>query len=181
MSEGECATGYYYDGLVEECKQCFLRCSSPPRKCTSYCTKPSESKSLEPFNLRLTLVLVFVTLSAVTTLLLLLQVLRKKTCRLFSLDKVLQLRGPECPGTKRPSNDIPGEATVMMRQENMTSGGEAMVFLEDTYNKTPDCNSSLPVPSTEEGTTTLVTTKTVHVFNQSDEKTRVEMVGVVEV
>lgn len=39
MSEGQCGLGYYYDGLVEECKQCYLRCNSPPRVCTTYCTQ----------------------------------------------------------------------------------------------------------------------------------------------
>ncbi|XP_028975713.2 tumor necrosis factor receptor superfamily member 17 [Esox lucius] len=165
MSEGQCGPGYYYDGLVEECKECFLRCSSPPSICTAYCTKSSESKGLEPFNIRLTLVLLFVFLSAFTTLLLLLlQMLRKKTCRLFPTSKVLRLQGTECPGTEALSNDIPEQTVVIMGQEDM-------VFLEATYNKTPDCNSSLPVPSTEEGTTILVTTKTVQIFNQTDENT----------
>ncbi|KAL0983960.1 hypothetical protein UPYG_G00135240 [Umbra pygmaea] len=166
MSEEECGPGQYYDGLVEECKHCHLRCNSPPRICTTYCIKSSESTSPEPLNIRLILVWLFVLLCAFTTLLLLLQVLRKKSCRLFPMNKVFQLNDG-CPGTERLADDVPEKTMVIMGQESTMSRAEDVVFLEATYSQTPDCNSSLPVPSTEEGTTILVTTKTVQIFNHS--------------
>ncbi|XP_014034440.1 tumor necrosis factor receptor superfamily member 17 [Salmo salar] len=168
MSEGQCGLGYYYDGLVEECKQCYLRCNSPPRVCTTYCTQSSESKAPEPFNIRLTLVWLFVFLCAFTTLLLLLQVLRKKTCRRFPRNKLSRLQEAECPGTERVSYDVPEQTVVIMGQDSLTSGAGAMVLQEGTNSQTPDCNANLPVPSTEEGTTILVTTKTVQIFNHTD-------------
>ncbi|XP_064808839.1 tumor necrosis factor receptor superfamily member 17 [Oncorhynchus masou masou] len=177
MSEGQCGLGYYYDGLVEECKQCYLRCNSPPRVCTTYCTQSSESKAPEPFNIRLTLVWLFVFLCAFTTLLLLLQVLRKKTCRRFPRNKLSRLQEAECPGTERVSDDFPEQTVVIMGQDSLTSGAGAMVLQEGTNCQTPDCNSNLPVPSTEEGTTILVTTKTVQIFNHTDDITEAKTLG----
>lgn len=84
---------------------------------------------------------------------------------------VSRLQEAECPRTERVSDYVPEQTMVIMGQNSMTSGAGTMILQEGTYSQTPDCNSSLPVPSTDEGTTILVTTKTVQIFNHTEENT----------
>ncbi|XP_067100159.1 tumor necrosis factor receptor superfamily member 17 [Osmerus mordax] len=158
MSEGECGQGFYYDGLVEECQHCFHRCSSPPRVCSKYCSLPSESKAPENLNVRLILVWLFVFMLVFCTLILLLQMLRKKSCRLFLKNKVSKPEGAhQC-------SDVDGRPDSAEQRKDV-DGNSVRSWRRVEVDSQTQCNSSLPVPSTEEGVTILVTTKTVQNFD----------------
>uniref|UniRef100_A0A672PXJ0 Tumor necrosis factor receptor superfamily member 17-like n=1 Tax=Sinocyclocheilus grahami TaxID=75366 RepID=A0A672PXJ0_SINGR len=121
MLAGKCAKNYYYDGLLEECQHCSIRCNSPPNICKTFCTSIEKNQ-----NIRLILIVFFVFLGAFTALTIILRVIRRKTLTLIQSED-----------TDEATTDFP-----------------------DGLNQ-HHYNSSLPLPSTEEGTTILVTTKTV--------------------
>ncbi|XP_023676566.1 tumor necrosis factor receptor superfamily member 17 [Paramormyrops kingsleyae] len=154
MAKSRCAKDSYYDGLLEKCKPCYLRCSSsPPISCTEYCTKPSDSPVLENNNVWV-IVVVFLLLNAFTTMILIVQVLRKKKCRQVSLktgfnqDQVEDFRSREVSDA---------EKQIEIINDGCVTNGNPV--LKEKKNDS-HYNSSLPLPSTEEGTTILVTTKT---------------------
>ncbi|KAM6951132.1 tumor necrosis factor receptor superfamily member 17 [Aplochiton taeniatus] len=172
MSEEQCGLGSYYDGLVEECKKCYLRCNSPPRVCTQYCGQPSEIKSPETNTVRLNLVWLglFVTLCAFSTLLLLLRVLRKKASESLRKDKRVM----------KPNELI---ETAEAGQPSRTAEEFEDTQLENVTIETMDLDgqtqwhSKLPVPSTEEGTPILVTAKTGQRYNLTDLPTEGKTLG----
>uniref|UniRef100_A0A8C1J638 BCMA TALL-1 binding domain-containing protein n=1 Tax=Cyprinus carpio TaxID=7962 RepID=A0A8C1J638_CYPCA len=133
-AEGKCAKNYYYDGLLEECQPCSIRCNSPPNICKTFCTSIEKNQ-----NIRLILIVFFVFLGAFTALTIILRVIRRKTC----LD-------PKTSDSERGLNVT----------EQSEDTDEATTDLPDGLNQ-HHYNSNLPLPSTEEGTTILVTTKTV--------------------
>ncbi|XP_030630968.1 tumor necrosis factor receptor superfamily member 17 [Chanos chanos] len=152
----KCAPDYYYDGLVEECKHCSTRCNSPPHICTTFCTscKSSSNESQESNNVQLILVLLFAFVCAFSALTVIVQVLRKKTCQ-------------ELP-CKEPVETSEGERSCDdSEQTEVAEAAATENGLADPEQETAQThyNSSLPVPSTEEGTTALVTTKTVQIHN----------------
>ncbi|XP_058650034.1 tumor necrosis factor receptor superfamily member 17 isoform X2 [Onychostoma macrolepis] len=118
-AEGKCAKNYYYDGLLEECQHCSIRCNSPPIICKTFCT------------------------STFTVLTIILRVIRRKTCKPI-MNKV---KGQE-------------QKTDSERGSNVTEQSEDTDGLNQHH-----YNSNLPLPSTEEGTTLLVTTKTVQAYH----------------
>ncbi|XP_041937999.1 tumor necrosis factor receptor superfamily member 17 [Alosa alosa] len=143
----QCPVNHYYDGLSEECEPCELRCNSPPATCTASCTKNmSESQGN---NSRVLLVVLFVVfLGVFMAMSLILQYLRRKTCKIHSKPKV------PCQEETGPTELQ--EALYIAGTETLAGAGQAIQ--EEQSEVTP--NSSLPLPSTEEGRTMLVTTKT---------------------
>ncbi|XP_036386170.1 tumor necrosis factor receptor superfamily member 17 [Megalops cyprinoides] len=159
MAKRSCAQNDFYDGLLEKCKPCYLRCSkSPPDSCTAYCTS-DKTVSPVPENHNVWLILVFLLLSAVTAVVLLLQVLRKKRRRHFLKNKGTSQEHIEDSGNQRDSRAL--------RQTDVAHDGPVTSekFEHNYENSSTHCNSSLPLPSTEEGTTILVTTKTAQTYN----------------
>lgn len=41
IAVAKCANNYYYDGLIEDCQPCSIRCKSPPSICVTYCKSPA--------------------------------------------------------------------------------------------------------------------------------------------
>ncbi|XP_048869827.1 tumor necrosis factor receptor superfamily member 17 [Brienomyrus brachyistius] len=158
MAKSKCAKNSYYDGLLEKCKPCYLRCSSsPPISCTEYCTKPSDSPVPENNNVWV-IVLVFLLLNAFTTMILIVQVLRKKKCRQVSLKTGFNQDQVE---------DFSGKVLDAEKQIEIKNDGCVTTGYSVQKEKKNDSNynSSLPLPSTEEGTTILVTTKTTQAYS----------------
>ncbi|XP_026993321.1 tumor necrosis factor receptor superfamily member 17 isoform X2 [Tachysurus fulvidraco] len=145
----KCGSNNYYDGLSEDCQPCSVRCNSPPAICVTYCksTASSANEGGANRNIRVIIIVLFVFLGAFITLTLI-QVVRRKACRPFNKAKAQQQETSESDGGS--------EAT------EKSDDGSADV--EDATCKTY-CKTSLPLPSTEEGTTMLVTTKTVQTYN----------------
>ncbi|KAB5555496.1 hypothetical protein PHYPO_G00034890 [Pangasianodon hypophthalmus] len=111
-------------------------------------------------NIRVILIVLFVFLGAFITLTLI-QVVRRKACRPVIKAKAQQQETSESDG---------GSETT----EKSDDGSPDM---EDGTCKT-HCNTSLPLPSTEEGTTMLVTTKTVQTYNCRTQYTEDVTLGV---
>ncbi|XP_026133444.1 tumor necrosis factor receptor superfamily member 17 [Carassius auratus] len=150
-AEGKCAKNYYYDGLLEECQHCSIRCNSPPIICKTFCTSMPENEVEQNQNIRLILIVFFAFLGAFTALTIILRVIRRKTCKPI-INKVI---GQEKKtGSERGSNVT----------EQSEDTDEATTDLPDGLNQ-HHYNSNLPLPSTEEGTTLLVTTKTVQAYH----------------
>ncbi|XP_051523738.1 tumor necrosis factor receptor superfamily member 17 isoform X1 [Myxocyprinus asiaticus] len=154
--EGKCAKNYYYDGLLEECQPCSIRCNSPPNICSAYCTSIPVNEAEKNQNISFILIVFFVILGAFTALTIMLQVIRRKTCKPIIMNK----------GQEHKTSDCERGLDVSEQTED---ADEAMSDprppeTQDGFNQ-HHYNSSLPLPSTEEGTTLLVTTKTVQAFH----------------
>ncbi|XP_026770500.1 tumor necrosis factor receptor superfamily member 17 isoform X1 [Pangasianodon hypophthalmus] len=158
----KCGVNSYYDGLIEDCQPCSIRCKSPPSICVTYCksTTSSANEAGANRNIRVILIVLFVFLGAFITLTLI-QVVRRKACRPVIKAKAQQQETSESDG---------GSETT----EKSDDGSPDM---EDGTCKT-HCNTSLPLPSTEEGTTMLVTTKTVQTYNCRTQYTEDVTLGV---
>ncbi|XP_067224683.1 sorting nexin-29 isoform X5 [Chanodichthys erythropterus] len=50
-AEGKCQKNYYYDGLLEDCQHCSIRCNSPPNICNTFCTSSAQQNDLKRQNL----------------------------------------------------------------------------------------------------------------------------------
>uniref|UniRef100_A0A8C9V3C1 BCMA TALL-1 binding domain-containing protein n=1 Tax=Scleropages formosus TaxID=113540 RepID=A0A8C9V3C1_SCLFO len=161
MAKGKCGRNSYYDGLVEMCKPCYLRCSnSPPVSCTSYCSRSSESPEPDNSNVWVIL-LVFLFLNAFTAVALLVHVLRKKRCRQLS-----------CPSTDE------GGCDATEQTDTAKDGGSSTWYpAPEEESSDSQYNSSLPLPSTEEGTTILVTTKTAQTYSYASHCTEDKTLG----
>ncbi|XP_016346464.1 tumor necrosis factor receptor superfamily member 17-like [Sinocyclocheilus anshuiensis] len=151
-AEGKCAKNYYYDGLLEECQHCSIRCNSPPNICKTFCTSIPENEVEKNQNIYLILIVFFVFLGAFTALTIILRVIRRKTCKPI-INKVI--------GQEQKTSDSERGSNVTEQSEDTD---EATTDLPDGLNQ-HHYNSSLPLPSTEEGTTILVTTKTVQAYH----------------
>ncbi|KAK2876547.1 hypothetical protein Q8A67_020643 [Cirrhinus molitorella] len=151
-AEGKCAKNYYYDGLLEECQHCSTRCNSPPDICKTFCTSIPENEVEKNQNIRLILIVFFVFLGAFTALTIILRVIRRKTCKPI-MKKVV--------GQEQKTSDSERGSNVTEQSEDTD---EATTDLSDGFNQ-HHYNSNLPVPSTEEGTTLLVTAKTVQAYH----------------
>ncbi|XP_031417127.1 tumor necrosis factor receptor superfamily member 17 [Clupea harengus] len=156
LANQKCAPNQYYDGLTERCEPCMFRCSSPPSVCTAYCrptkSEPpdlSETSESPSYNLRVILVALLVFLGVFMVVSLILQFLRRRTCKSLSKTKV-PCQEEAGPTVLQEALDIQG------MEENLAGLGQ--IHQEEQSEVLP--NSSLPLPSTEEGTTVLVTTKT---------------------
>ncbi|XP_073684487.1 tumor necrosis factor receptor superfamily member 17 [Garra rufa] len=151
-AEGKCAKNYYYDGLLEECQHCSIRCNSPPTLCKTFCTSIPENEVEKNQNIRLILIVFFVFLGAFTALTIILRVIRRKTCKPI-MKKVI--------GQEQTTSDSERGSNVTEQSEDTD---EATTDFSDGLNQ-HHYNSNLPLPSTEEGTTLLVTTKTVQAYH----------------
>ncbi|XP_062381860.1 tumor necrosis factor receptor superfamily member 17 [Sardina pilchardus] len=141
----QCPLNHYYDGLSEDCEPCELRCNSPPATCTASCTEnawPGTSES-QGINLRVLWVVILVFLGVLTLAMTLILYLRRKTGKTHSKPKV-------------PCQEEVGPTELPEVFQTLAGTGQAIQ--EQQSEVTP--NSSLPLPSTEEGRTMLVTTKT---------------------
>ncbi|XP_067286118.1 tumor necrosis factor receptor superfamily member 17 [Pseudorasbora parva] len=151
-AEGKCAKNYYYDGLLEECLHCSIRCNSPPNTCKTLCTSIPVNEVEKNQNIRFILIVFFVFLGAFTAVTIILRVIRRKTCKPITMNKAI--------GQEQKTSDSERGSDVTDQSEDTD---EATTILPDGLNQ-HHYNSNLPLPSTEEGTTLLVTTKTVQAY-----------------
>ncbi|KAJ8284006.1 hypothetical protein COCON_G00028560 [Conger conger] len=162
MARSKCTQNNFYDGLLEKCMPCQLRCSNPPISCTTYCmrpaVKPNSNSSSVPENNNLWLILLFSLLCAFTTLTLLIQMLRKRNCQPFLRKKGRHQKQGE---DSEHDRDLEESKEMDVAHDRTMVSEESEPKYNDTY------NSSLPLPSTEEGTTILVTTKTARTCNHT--------------
>uniref|UniRef100_A0A671LMN3 Tumor necrosis factor receptor superfamily member 17-like n=1 Tax=Sinocyclocheilus anshuiensis TaxID=1608454 RepID=A0A671LMN3_9TELE len=156
MLAGKCAKNYYYDGLLEECQHCSIRCNSPPNICKTFCTSIEKNQ-----NIYLILIVFFVFLGAFTALTIILRVIRRKTCKPIINKGTLSMKCHSVIGQEQKTSDSERGSNVTEQSEDTD---EATTDLPDGLNQ-HHYNSSLPLPSTEEGTTILVTTKTVQAYH----------------
>ncbi|XP_036427661.1 tumor necrosis factor receptor superfamily member 17 [Colossoma macropomum] len=165
VAESKCAKNYYYDGLLEDCRHCSIRCNSPPTICTTFCrpTSTSGNEARENQNVRTVLIVLFVFLGACTTLTLILQVIRRKACKHVPFAKAQKQDSSE---SERSS-----DATEQSEDADGSAAANGAADIEKGISPA-HYNSNLPLPSTEEGTTVLVTTKTVQMYNCSTHYTQ---------
>ncbi|KAI4904315.1 hypothetical protein NFI96_015175 [Prochilodus magdalenae] len=169
VAESKCANNYYYDGLLEDCRHCSIRCNSPPTICTTYCrsTSLSDSEAGENKNVRIILIVLFIFFGTCTALTVILQVIRRKTCKHIPF------------ATAQDQDSSESERGSDTTEQSEDADGSAADGLTDIEKGSPThYNSSLPLPSTEEGTTVLVTTKTVQTYNYSSHYTQGVTLGV---
>ncbi|XP_056111395.1 tumor necrosis factor receptor superfamily member 17 [Rhinichthys klamathensis goyatoka] len=150
-AEGKCAKNSYYDGLLEECQHCSIRCNSPPNICKTFCTSIPVNEVENNQNIRFILIVFFVFLGAFTALTIILRVIRRKTCKPIIMKAI---------GQEQKTSDSERGSDVTEQSEDTN---EATTDLPDGLNQ-HHYNSNLPLPSTEEGTTLLVTAKTVQAY-----------------
>ncbi|XP_056627139.1 tumor necrosis factor receptor superfamily member 17 [Triplophysa dalaica] len=150
QAEGKCPKNYYYDGLLEECQPCSIRCNSPPTICRTYCTSIPAKEPEKTQNIHFILTIFFVFLGAFMVLTIILGVIRKKTCKLIDIKKVI--------GREQ-------KTSVSERSLDATDKSTPYQISSDDGLSQHHYNSNLPLPSTEEGTTLLVTTKTVQSYH----------------
>ncbi|KAF7705265.1 tumor necrosis factor receptor superfamily member 17 [Silurus meridionalis] len=162
VTVAKCEPNNYYDGLTEDCEPCSSRCKSPPSDCVTYC-KSSVSFTNEAGlnrNVLVILIVLFVIVGVVITLTLI-QVVRRKKCR-----SVINAKAQ-----KQETSDSDGGSEATEKTDDGSTD------MEDGTCKT-HCNTNLPLPSTEEGTTMLVTAKTVQTYNCRTQYTEDVTLGV---
>ncbi|XP_068075406.2 tumor necrosis factor receptor superfamily member 17 [Danio rerio] len=145
--EGKCSKNHYYDGLLEECQHCSIRCNSPPNICKTFCSSIPENEVEKNQNMRFILIVFFVFLGAFMALTIILRVIQRKNCKPIIMNKVL------CEEQKN------SDVTEQSEDKDRTT-----TDFQDGLNQ-HHYNSNLPLPSTEEGTTLLVTAKTVQSYH----------------
>ncbi|XP_066520603.1 tumor necrosis factor receptor superfamily member 17 [Hoplias malabaricus] len=158
--ESKCAKNYYYDGLLENCQHCSIRCNSPPTICNKYCkiTSTLHIDAGEDQNVQTILIVLFVFLGACTTLTAILRVIRRKTCKHHILVKAQE----QVPSESERDSDT----SEQYEDVDKSAAASETADVEEGMTLT-HYNSHLPLPSTEEGATMLVTTKTVQTYNCS--------------
>uniref|UniRef100_A0A3B1JK71 TNF receptor superfamily member 17 n=1 Tax=Astyanax mexicanus TaxID=7994 RepID=A0A3B1JK71_ASTMX len=173
IAEGKCEPNFYPDKLMENCQHCSKRCNSPPPDCTTYCRPSSSGKKEagENQNARIILIVLIVFLGTCLALMGILTVIRRKACKHVLIAKATQERdsseSERGSDTTEQSEDVDGSAAA----------ANTAVNVEEEMSST-HYNTNLPLPSTEEGTTVLVTTKTVQTYNCSTQYTRGVTLGV---
>ncbi|XP_055032030.1 uncharacterized protein [Misgurnus anguillicaudatus] len=155
-AEAKCAKHFYYDGLLEECQHCASRCNSPPSICTTYCTSIPENEVEKSQNIHFILIIVFSFLGAFMALTIILRVIRRKTCKPIVIKKVL--------GQEQKTSVSERSSAVTDQSEDADEATTDQRSPNERLNQ-HHYNSNLPLPSTEEGTTLLVTTKTVQAYH----------------
>ncbi|NXI95911.1 TNR17 factor, partial [Psophia crepitans] len=148
-----CPKNEYFDNLLLSCKPCHLRCSStPPPSCENYCGTDSSGV------LWICLGLVILMLTLFTLMVLFkrkhLKQLKEKlknTDSSVELNNILKAHPESSVNTEEMRHSFQSE-TLMYSVEECTCSDCGLV-------KQPGCETSFPLPATEEGATVLVTTK----------------------
>ncbi|NXY91341.1 TNR17 factor, partial [Alcedo cyanopectus] len=152
-----CSQDEYFDNLLLSCKPCHLRCSSaPPPACERYCEKRIDSSGV----LWICLGLGVIVMLALFTVMVLfkwkhLKQLKEKlrnTDSSVELMNILKANTESNVNTEGIRHLLPSE-TLMYSVEECTCSDCGLVKPQS------GCETSFPLPATEEGATVLVTTK----------------------
>ncbi|NXT55137.1 TNR17 factor, partial [Pluvianellus socialis] len=160
-----CPKNEYFDNLLLSCKPCHLRCSStPPPSCENYCGKSkyfcntlcTDSSGVLWICLGLGVILM---LTLFTLMFLFkwkhLKQLKEKlknTDSSVELNNIFKANTESSVNTEGIRHSLQSE-TLMYSVEECTCSDCGLVKLQT------DCETSFPLPATEEGATVLVTTK----------------------
>ncbi|NXJ60788.1 TNR17 factor, partial [Rostratula benghalensis] len=148
-----CPKNEYFDNLLLSCKPCHLRCSStPPPSCENYCDKSTDSSGV----LWICLGLVILMLSLFTLMVLFkwkhLKQLKEKLENTDSSVERNNTNTESSMNTEGTRHSLQSE-TLMYSVEECTCSDCGLVKPQT------GCETSFPLPATEEGPTVLVTTK----------------------
>ncbi|KAM6350799.1 tumor necrosis factor receptor superfamily member 17 isoform 2-T3 [Alca torda] len=158
-----CPKNEYFDNLLLSCKPCHLRCSStPPPSCENYCDKSTDSSGVLWICLGLGAILML----ALFTLMVLfkrkhLKQLKEKlknTGSSVELNNILKANTESSVNAEGIRHSLHSE-TLMYSVEECTCSDCGLVKPQT------GCETSFPLPATEEGATVLVTTKSFDYYN----------------
>uniref|UniRef100_A0A8D2PL27 TNF receptor superfamily member 17 n=1 Tax=Zosterops lateralis melanops TaxID=1220523 RepID=A0A8D2PL27_ZOSLA len=134
----QCPKNEYFDNLLLSCTPCHLRCSSaPPPSCENYCEKSTDSSGILWICLGTGLVLILTLFTLMV---------------LFKWNHVLKANTEGSVNTEEIRHTLPSE-TLMYSVEECTCSDCGLVKPQT------GCETSFPLPATEERATVLVTTK----------------------
>ncbi|KAM6113898.1 tumor necrosis factor receptor superfamily member 17 [Pterocles gutturalis] len=150
-----CPKNEYFDNLVLSCKPCHLRCSStPPPSCENYCDKSTDSSGVLWICLGIGVILML-------TLLILMV--------FFKWKHLKQLKNPlkNTDFSVEPNNILKTESGVSTEGIRHSLQSETLMYSVEEctcsdcgfVEPQAGCETSFPLPATEEGATVLVTTK----------------------
>uniref|UniRef100_A0A8D2NC90 BCMA TALL-1 binding domain-containing protein n=1 Tax=Zonotrichia albicollis TaxID=44394 RepID=A0A8D2NC90_ZONAL len=147
----QCPKNEYFDNLLLSCTPCHLRCSSaPPPSCENYCEKRTDSSGILWICLGIGLILIF----TLFTLMALFKWKHLKQQKLQNTD--------HCTFYSVNTEEIrhtPPRETLMYSVEECTCSDCGLVKPQT------GCETSFPLPATEERATVLVTTKSFDYCN----------------
>ncbi|XP_067912956.1 tumor necrosis factor receptor superfamily member 17 [Heterodontus francisci] len=178
----ECSKSFYYDELTVACKPCGLRCNNiktRPAVCEDYICNNTPVSSMTTWSnetIKNSWIIIGLLPLLIVILFVLTLVIRKlhqrKASTSFKSTEVTLDSNVIASSFKEntladdmqafPSvRNQQSELTMQCEFSNCTSqGNEVKKLIADAWGNS-DCHASLPLPSTEEGATVLVTTKTV--------------------
>ncbi|NXP55929.1 TNR17 factor, partial [Heliornis fulica] len=151
-----CPKNEYFDNLLRSCTPCHLRCSStPPPSCESYCDKSTDSSGVLWICLGLGVILMLTLFTLMVFKWKHLQQLKEKlksTDSSGEVDNILEAHTEGSVSTEGTRHSLESE-TLMYSVEECTCSDCGLV------EPRTGCETSFPLPATEEGATVLVTTK----------------------
>uniref|UniRef100_U3I933 TNF receptor superfamily member 17 n=1 Tax=Anas platyrhynchos platyrhynchos TaxID=8840 RepID=U3I933_ANAPP len=162
-----CPENEYFDNLVLSCKPCHLRCSgTPPPSCENYCDKSKLNSIKDIYILWICLGFGVILMLTLFTLMVLfkwkhLKQLKEKlknTGASVELNDVLKANTESSVQTDGIRHSLQSE-TLMYSVEECTCSDCGLVKPQT------GCETSFPLPATEEGATVLVTTKSFDYCN----------------
>ncbi|XP_059717663.1 tumor necrosis factor receptor superfamily member 17 isoform X1 [Haemorhous mexicanus] len=159
----QCPKNEYFDNLLLSCTPCHLRCSSaPPPSCENYCEKSTDSSGILWICLGIGLILIF-------TLFTLMVLFKWK--HLKQLKEKLENKD----SSVEPSNNLKAETESSVNTEEIrhTVPSETLMYSVEEctcsdcglVKPQTGCETSFPLPATEERATVLVTTKSFDYYN----------------
>ncbi|NXH21268.1 TNR17 factor, partial [Bucco capensis] len=152
----QCPKNEYFDNLLLSCTPCHLRCSSaPPISCENYCDKSTDSSGVLWICLGLGVILML----TLFTLMILFKWKHQKQLKqkLKNTESSVELDNVLKADTESREN-IEGIRHSLQR-ETMYSVEECTCSDCGLVKPQTGCETSFPLPATEEGATVLVTTK----------------------
>ncbi|XP_017922921.1 tumor necrosis factor receptor superfamily member 17 [Manacus vitellinus] len=158
-----CPKNEYFDHLLLSCTPCHLRCaSSPPPSCENYCEQSTDSSGILWICLGLGVILML----TLFTLMVLFKRKRLKqskeklenTDSSVELNNILKANTDSSVNTEEMRHTLQSE-TLMYSVEECTCSDCGLVKPQT------GCETSFPLPATEERATVLVTTKSFDYCN----------------
>ncbi|XP_027647601.1 tumor necrosis factor receptor superfamily member 17 [Falco biarmicus] len=158
-----CPKNEYYDNLLLSCKPCHLRCSStPPPSCENYCDKSTDPSGVLWICLGLGVILMLTLLTFMV--LFKWKHLKQLKGNLKNTDSSVELNNIVKANTERSVN-TEGIRHSLQRETLMYSVEECTCSDCGLVKPQTGCETSFPLPATEEGATVLVTTKSFDYCN----------------
>ncbi|NWI04803.1 TNR17 factor, partial [Tichodroma muraria] len=153
----QCPKNEYFDNLLLSCTPCHLWCSSaPPPSCENYCEKSTDSSGILWICLGIGLILIITLFTLMV---------------LFKWKHLKQLKGKleNTDSSVEPNNILKAntESSVNIEEIRHTLPSETLMYSVEEctcsdcglVKPQTGCETSFPLPATEERATVLVTTK----------------------